>query len=155
MARWFKYFDSALDDPRIQKLDDRTFKVWVNLLCLASRSNGVLPPDEQAAFALRLSDEEYDTLVLALIRAELLTAKDGKLSPRDWETRQFTDRTNAARQKRYREARNGVTKSLRNGVTPLDIDIEEEGRLSVPEDSKESPPREESSKSPPIRMVKG
>ena len=46
MARWFKYFDSALDDPRIQKLDDRTFKVWVNLLCLASRSGGVLPPDD-------------------------------------------------------------------------------------------------------------
>lgn len=150
MARWFKYFDSALDDPRIQKLEPPIFKIWVNLLCLASRSGGVLPPDEQAAFALRLTDEEYDTAVLNLIRAEMLVARDGKLSPRDWDSRQFTDRTNAERQRRYRNARNAVTKSLRNAVTPLDIEEDSEGLSGV----QESPPREESLKSPPIRMVK-
>ena len=44
MARWFRFYNEALDDPKVQKLPPALFKSWVNLLCLTARHDGTLPP---------------------------------------------------------------------------------------------------------------
>jgi hypothetical protein len=42
-ARWFRFYDDALNDPKVQKLSGDLFKAWVNILCLASKHGGELP----------------------------------------------------------------------------------------------------------------
>jgi len=34
---WFRFYNDALDNPKVQLLPSDLFKTWVNLLCIASR----------------------------------------------------------------------------------------------------------------------
>ena len=54
MTRWFRFYTESLEDPKVQKLDGETYKVWVNLLCLAAKNDGKLPSVQDIAFALRM-----------------------------------------------------------------------------------------------------
>ena len=106
MSRWFRFYDRALDDPKVQRLAPDVFKGWVNVLCLASRNDGKLPSVPDIAFALRISDREADSLITALMGAGLLEDSGEKLVPHKWNELQFQgdkDPTNAERQRRFRE----------------------------------------------------
>lgn len=105
--RWFRFYDAVLDDPKVQKLDTGLFKAWVNLLCVASRNNGVIPADD-AAFALRLGDRETAKVIATLIAGGLLD-NDETLRPHNWNVRQYKSDGSTERVKRYRERQsNGV-----------------------------------------------
>ena len=55
MSRWFRFYDEALDDPKVQRLAPHLFKTWINLLCLASKEDGTMPSNDDIAFRLRIS----------------------------------------------------------------------------------------------------
>ena len=128
MALWFRFYQTALDDPRVQRLSGDAFKAWVNLLCLTSRNGGTLPPIDDIAFALRTTELEADLIVKQLIAAHLLEMTDEGLTPIDWHDRQFLDKTNAQRQRAFRGRKkernalhNGESNALHNGpVTSQD-----------------------------------
>lgn len=106
MSRWFRFYDMALDDPKVQRLPCELFKAWVNLLCLASRNAGRLPDLADVAFALRLSEEAASGVVDLLASAELLDLDDDGYAPHNWKGRQFSsdnDDTAVERQRRKRE----------------------------------------------------
>jgi hypothetical protein len=111
MGRWFRMYDEVLNDPKVQRLPGEKFKAWVNLLCLASKGNGVLPPLVDLAFALRMSEERVASLLNEFYASRLLdeTEVDGapmSYTPHNWNGRQFrsdvTDPTAADRMRRYR-----------------------------------------------------
>lgn len=134
MSRWFRFYDDALEDPKVQRLDPMLFKAWVNILCIASKRNGVMPPLCDIAFALRMPDQQADAVVQSLINVGLLEDVGGKLMPHGWHERQYVDRTNSERQQRYREKHktpkpvtvsNAVTTVTRNAkVTVLETDTD-------------------------------
>lgn len=105
MSRWFRYYDEALDDPKVQKLSGDMFKAWVSLLCLASRGGGKIKC-EDVAFGLRVKPAQAAKIMVDLGQSGLIDAHDGFYAPHNWGKRQYksdvTDPTNAARQKRYR-----------------------------------------------------
>lgn len=112
MSRWFRLYDTLLDDPKVQRLPDHLFKTWVNLLCLASRSNGDLPCIEDIAFALRLDDAEAAARLAALVERGLIDNGD-VARPHNWSERQFLsdgDPTAADRQRRKRDKARHVTR---------------------------------------------
>jgi hypothetical protein len=126
VSRWFRFYDRALDDPKVQRLPPDVFKGWVNLLCLASRNvtrngernGGVLPPLSDIAFALRISEREADGLMAALMAAGLLDDGPDGITPHKWNDLQFQsdkDPTNADRQRRFRERK--LEKKHNDGVT--------------------------------------
>ena len=58
---WFRFYDEALNDPKVQRLPGDLFKTWVNLLCLASQNSerGYLPASvDDIAWALRMPVDE-------------------------------------------------------------------------------------------------
>ena len=147
MSRWFRLFDTVLDDPKVQKLPPEIFKGWVNLLCLASRTGGVLPQIGDIAFALRISDDAADSLVIRLCEAKLLDSDSAELKPHKWEEFQYFDKTNAARQKRFRDSKN-VSNALHNvTITPVyteeetDTEVEGKNRVEAHSAAKASPKR--------------
>jgi hypothetical protein len=135
MTRWFRFYDTVLEDPKVQRLDPTLFKAWVNILCLASKHRGILPSIPDIAFSLRMPEETADAIVQALMSGGLLEDSGGFLSPHNWHSRQYIDKTNSKRQKEFRERKkngtvtvtksNGVTKRSRNGrITTQDTDTD-------------------------------
>jgi len=128
MARWFRFYTEALNDPKVQKLDGDTFKAWVNLLCLAAENDGYLPDMDSIAFALRLDNIAAGSLIDRLRIAGLIdTVKGGpngsRIAPHGWSKRQYKSDTSSERVKRYRERSKTVSE------TPPDTDTETEVSL--------------------------
>jgi hypothetical protein len=101
---WFRFYHDALDDPKVQRLDPPLFKAWVNLLCLASKSDdrGNLPPVEDIAFALRLSASEALAIVDELVRRDLVDGGYDDLSIHNWSGRQRASDDVTARVRKHR-----------------------------------------------------
>jgi hypothetical protein len=102
MSRWFRFYDEALNDPKVQRLSGDLFKAWANFLCLASKNNGaVLRAD--VTFALRFTDEtETDFYLGKLIEANLIEDRGDVLVPHNWDKRQYKSDTSTDRVKRFR-----------------------------------------------------
>lgn len=124
MSRWWRAYDEAVDDPKLQRLSDRLFKAWFNLMCLASKGEGILPAIGDVAFKLHVSEHKAAKIITALAAAGLFDRReDGKFEPHNWRGRQFksdvADATNAERQKRYRD-RHAVTAKTVTVTPPRD-----------------------------------
>lgn len=120
--RWFRLYDEVLNDPKVQKLSGETFKLWINVLCIASKHGGVLPNLDDLAFQLRLPilvcKTEIDTL-----KAAGLIDGDKRLKPHGWEKRQYKSDTSTERVKRFRERSSNVAVTV--DETGPDTDTEQ------------------------------
>jgi hypothetical protein len=129
--RWFKFQADLINDPTLQRLPGDKFKTWINLLCITSKHDGVLPPLTDLAFLLRpIGEDKIAALLEEFCEKGLLDPVDvpgasTRYAPRDWASQQHVDATAAERAKRYRERQRGVTRDGRNGaaiVTALDLE---------------------------------
>lgn len=138
MSRWFRMYNEALDDPKVQGLPGNEFKGWVNLLCLACRNDGYLPSLDDIAFALRLNRQATVRLLKLLESRGLIDRFDtddcyGR--PHAWDERQFRSDTSKERVKRHRQrARNGEC-NVTSGVTVTAPDTETEAETESEADS--------------------
>ena len=137
---WFRIYDEALDDPRLQRLPASLFRAWFNVLCAASRNGGTLPDLPDLAFMLRTRPGALSRRLEALKAAGLIEEAEGALRPVEWERRQFVERaadpTAAERMRRFRERaaeRNGaVTPTLTNAPLEQDTPLDQDS-LTAPE----------------------
>jgi hypothetical protein len=132
MSRWFRMYDDLLDDPKVQRLDPVLFKTWVNLLCLASRNEGVLPPVDDVAFALRIDTDTLWSRMVELIDKGLIdeNADGGTLFPHNWNKRQFLSDNSTERSRKHRGAKTATAVQQECNVastvaaTPPDTDTD-------------------------------
>lgn len=89
MARWFRLYDDTLNDPKILKLSDKTHRIWIGILCVASKNDGALPPFEDMALLLRMKPEKLQPELEKLISAGLIDHDDNGLRPHNWQGRQY------------------------------------------------------------------
>lgn len=123
MSRWFRLYSELLNDPKVQRLDGEMFKGWINLLCIASANDGVLPSITDIAFALRVDENAAITLVERLLNGGLIDRLNGgpdgsRYAPHGWKQRQYKSDTSTDRVKRFRERSKTVT------VTPPEADTD-------------------------------
>jgi hypothetical protein len=135
-GRWWRAYDQAVDDPKLQRLAPPLFRAWFNLMCVASANGGTLPAIGDVAFKLHVSEQKAGEIVAALVAAGLIDRRpDGKLEPHNWQGRQFrsdiADPTNAERQKRYRDRHRVTDKTVTPTVT-----------LTPPRDREQNPDAE-------------
>jgi len=107
--RWFRYYDDALDDPKVQQLPGDLFKIWVNVLCIASKRGGKLPEIKDIAFKLRMSMEQTKQAIDMLQSFDLIDKKKRHLSPHNWAKRQYVSDNAAERMRRHRARKRDVT----------------------------------------------
>lgn len=125
MSRWFRFYDEALNDPKVQMLPADDFRSWVNLLCLASKNDGKLPDVAAMAFALRVTENAIETIIERLSNAGLIDKVNGgangyHYAPHGWSKRQYKSDTSNERVKRHREKSRNVT------VTPPETEADTE-----------------------------
>ncbi len=109
MSRWWRAYDDAVDDPKLQRLPGELFKSWFNLLCLASRNNGKLPPLDDLCFGLRRSSDDVMATLKHLQECGLIDKERGVLRPHNWDGRQFISDNSTERVQRYRKRLRNVT----------------------------------------------
>lgn len=106
MARpdsWFRFYNSVVDNPKVQRLSDSMFKTWVNLLCIASKGAGQLPPIPDVAFILRAKEAAVTKWLAALEGMRLFDRDEaGIYRPHDWDDLQFKSDTSLERVQKYR-----------------------------------------------------
>ena len=105
---WFRFYNGAINDRKVQQLPAELFKAWVNILCLASATNkgGELPALEDMAFALRMGDEQVTEVLAALEKAGLIDRDEaGNLAPHNWHGRQRKSDDVAERVRHHREGK--------------------------------------------------
>jgi hypothetical protein len=104
MSRWFRFYDGALDDPKIIKLPDDLHRAWVNLLCIASKNNGRIPPLDDVAIMLRTTVSCVEKIIAELVSRELLDeTRGGRIEPHNWRKRQYKSDVSTDRVKRFRK----------------------------------------------------
>ncbi|WLA80334.1 GIY-YIG nuclease family protein [Bradyrhizobium elkanii] len=89
MNHWFRLYNTLVDDPKVQQLPDSLFKALINLWCVASQNDGVLPSNGDIAYKLRIKPEKAAEYVTKLVRAGLLDNIDGAFVPHNWDGRQY------------------------------------------------------------------
>jgi hypothetical protein len=107
-------YDDAINDPKLLKLSDRLHRVWVGLLCVASKNDGRLPAMEDCALMLRLQPERMAEALVSLVGAGLLDRDETGLSPHRWNERQYKSDSSAERMDRHRKRKRDVTVTLQN-----------------------------------------
>lgn len=112
-GRWWRAYDEAVDNPKLQRLPPVLFKAWFNLCCITSANGGTLPPVADIAFKLRTSEAKVRTILSDLTSAGLIDADETGSRPHNWRARQFIsdrDPTATERQRRKRDKDKGVTR---------------------------------------------
>ena len=150
-GRWFRYYDEALDDPKVQRLSPHLFRVWVNLLCLASKNGGTLSSIDDIAFRLRISVQDAKSYVDDLILAGLIDiSADSTLAPHNWRARQYVSDSSTIRTRKYREKKSKTGGNVTRNVTVTaqnrtDSDTESESvTTSLPKAAREREQSEDS-----------
>lgn len=136
MTRWFRFYDEALDDPKVQRLAPHLFKTWINILCVASRTEGRIPNDDDVAFKLRMSVKDASEQIQDLILAGLIdVTQDGERVAHNWDVRQRPSDKSVNRTRKYRE---NLKKKTSDGICDDACDVtvtvqnrEEEKRKEV------------------------
>lgn len=116
MSRWFRFYDDAINDPKLLKLSDRSHRVWMGMLCLASKNDGKLPPFDDMVLLLRTKADKLQPEIEKLIEAGLLDHDDAGIAPHNWNGRQFKSDTSNERVKQHRQRNRNVTSPVT--VTP-------------------------------------
>lgn len=135
MSRWFRFYEGALDDPKVQTLPADDFKSWVNILCVACRNDGILPSVDALAFMLRMESNACRTLVERLVNAGLIDRMNGgpngsRHAPHGWNKRQYKSDTSTKRVKRFRERSEAVTETPPDTETDTDTERGSETNVS-------------------------
>lgn len=122
--KWFRFYHDAIDDPKVQRLPGDLFKFWVNVMCLASRSDerGLVKLDAEAiAFATRLPDDEAGQMIADLVRRNLLEETTEGYEPHNWDKWQFKSDNVAERVAKHRSNAasdgDGDTRNVTGNVT--------------------------------------
>jgi hypothetical protein len=138
MSRWFRYYDEAINDPKILKLSDEQFRFWVGILCVASKCDGTLPSHEDIAIHLRMKVEKVRRHFSALIDVELIDRDGDDFHPHNWDARQYKSDTSNERVKRHRKRKCNVTSTVT--VTPPETEADTEAEKDDAVDGERATP---------------
>ena len=136
---WLRFYVRTLNNPKVQRLPGSIFKGWVNLLCLAKETDGVLPSCRgHVAFRLRLSKSKAESLISTLKTSGLI---DGDRM-HDWDDFQYSSDSSTERVKRHRERNmerssnvsSNVSETVQSRVdTDTEVDTEQNRTPYIPQ----------------------
>jgi hypothetical protein len=127
MGRWFRFYDDAINDPKILKLPEASRWHWTALLCIASKNDGILPPIEDVALMLRVKPAAAAAIIAQMKSAGLLDLVDGKYAPHNWSGRQYKSDVSTERVKRFRKRERNVSETPPDTDTDTDTEIDRIG----------------------------
>jgi hypothetical protein len=111
MSRWFRLYDDTINDPKILKLPEVLRWYWIALLCVASKCGGNLPPLDDIAIQLRVTQAKATEVLASLVKAGLLDRTETGFVPHNWHGRQYKSDVSTDRVKRFRNGKRNVSET--------------------------------------------
>ena len=105
MSRWFRFYSDAMRNPKVASLNDWQFRLWVELLGVASENDGTIPPATQLN---RMLKRRLDHLLRGcddLITAGLIDPLGASYTPHNWNKFQYKSDTSTPRVTLHRAKR--------------------------------------------------
>ena len=99
-ARWFRMYAEFATDPKVQMLSETDQRRFIMLLCLRCSNGGETLQEQQIAFQLRISVQEWTCTREILYASKLI---DGNAHPLAWEKRQCPSDVSTSRVYKHRE----------------------------------------------------
>jgi hypothetical protein len=135
MSRWFRVDDALVDDPKVQRLSGDLVKALLNLWCLTSQNDGILPSMEDMAFKLRMKKTQVAAIIAELVSAGLIDRKGEYYVPHNWDVRQYrsdaNDPTGAKRAKEYRDRKRSERDASRDAIIVTTVPDERQNRTDA------------------------
>lgn len=119
MSRWFRFHADAMRNPKVGRLSDKEFRLWVELLCVAADNDGLIPCLDDLKHVLKRRLDHLSTGVDRLISVGLIECLEDGYAPHDWNKSQYKSDVSTDRVKKHREKRNV-------SETPPDTDTDTE-----------------------------
>ena len=109
--KWFRLYSELLDDPKQSKMGDKTFRVFILLMCLASeleKDGKITLPIQDISWRLRMPCSAVRKSVTELVTLNVLTCNGDSCELVHWKQRQFVSSTSNERVRKYRDKRQSL-----------------------------------------------
>jgi hypothetical protein len=106
MARWFRFYADAMRNPKVLKLSDKDFRLWIRLLSIASENEGRIPPDDELKLVLSARLDYVKGGLKRLLKAGLIDPLKSGYEPHNWQKFQYKSDTSTERVQKHRRFRN-------------------------------------------------
>jgi hypothetical protein len=135
---WFRMYHEFATDPKVQMLSEADQRRFIMILCLRCCNDDVTLQDEEVAFQLRISNEEWMKTKGVLLSKEMI-GEDNK--PTAWDKRQFISDSSRERVARHREKlkRSCNVTETKSNVLDTDTDTDTDTEKSIVADAPPSP----------------
>lgn len=153
--KWFRMYSEFATDPKVQMMSEAYQRRYIMLLCLRCGNDNVTFHDDEIAFQLRVTGEEWAATKAVFVEKGLI---DHDNQPLAWDKRQYVSDSSTARVRAHRQRKKQQAKQACNvTVTPPDTDTDTEyNSLSARDASRsvDAPPgfREPESDQPPAAL---
>ena len=126
---WFRMYAEFATDPKVQMMSESDQRRFVMLLCLRCSNDDVTLHDDEVAFQLRISNDEWSRSKALFLQKGLINEDN---TPTSWDKRQFVSDSSAERVRRHRENKKKAAKRACNVTeTPPEADTEADTDTSL------------------------
>lgn len=105
-GRWFRFYAEALRNPKVARLSDKEFRLWVELLAVAADNDGSIPCLDDLKHLLKRRLDHLSTGVERLISIGLIDALEDGYEPHNWSKFQYKSDVSTERVHKHRAKRN-------------------------------------------------
>ncbi|NMG71821.1 hypothetical protein [Parazoarcus communis] len=127
--QWFRLYAEFATDPKVQMMSEADQRRFIMVLCLRCANDDVTLHDEEVAFQLRISDDEWARTKARFLQKGLIHDDN---TPTAWERRQFISDSSAERVRRHREKKKKTLQQAGNVTeTPPEADTDTEADTEV------------------------
>lgn len=131
-GRWFRFYDEAINDPKVLRMSPEMRWNWVAVLCIASQSKGKIPADEDVSLLLRTTVSQASEIIGEFVSRGLLDkTRDGFHEPHNWRRRQYKSDLSTPRVKQFRKRFKAVSATPPEADTEQTTEAETEKKTSL------------------------
>lgn len=102
-ARWFRFYADAMRHPKVARLSDAQFRLWVELLSVAAENDGLIPSAGDLKHMLKRRLDHLLRGLDDLIRASLIEPSCGGYTPHNWNKKQYKSDVSTDRVRKHRK----------------------------------------------------
>lgn len=131
---WFRLYAEMIDDPKIGRLNDAQFRLWIEILCLACKGEdgNTLQTIDDINWSLRRNVTEtlHDLLHETLVKLD----DKKRVYVANWEKRQFISDNSTERVRKYRENKKKTKRNVTETLQKRKCNAVEQNRTDTDTD---------------------
>ncbi len=124
MSRWFRFYADAMRNPKVAKLSDAEFRLWVKLLAVASENDGSIPALDGLKSVLNTRIDRLSKALNSLVMSGLIDELSVGYEPHNWAKFQYKSDTSTARVTLHRKRKETLHETAPDTETDTETDTE-------------------------------